>query len=97
MKKKFPLLTVTLGILLLAFISVLAIDYLTRNYRMELYLKQPDGKEVKLRECTSSSENFECIQPYSDCSESGEYFSKAITYQDNAVLSDSGWQPTYKC
>jgi hypothetical protein len=91
---KLVLSCIILSILFLAF----ALTFITKPYyKIELYVKKPGGEELKIRECWNDAPNFDCSQEYKECSEPGEYYSKAITYCRNSILSDSGWRLVYKC
>lgn len=83
--------------MLVILIFVITKDYSTSEYRIQLYLKTPNGEELKIRECVSKTANFECEQPYTKCYGPGEYYIKAITYYGSTISSESGWQLAYKC
>jgi len=94
----------TFVILIISLLISLLVFIFPRNYtayavyRMEIYLKKPDGEILKIIECFSKLESFECVQPYiEECSQPGEYYTNAITYHGNEILSESGWQLAYKC
>lgn len=99
-KKAMPISFVILIVVLVIILGAASFNqptnYCSQGYRMELYIKSTQSIE-KVRECTSSSPDFECTQTYHDCTESGNHYGKAITYYESNLLSESDWQLIYKC
>lgn len=105
-KKTLPILLPILIIALIALILIFASAfngsysptiYCPLEYKMELYIKTPSGVETKIRECTSSTPEFECTQAYNLCPETGNYYSRALTYFQGSLISDSSWRLAYQC
>jgi hypothetical protein len=93
-KTKYKIVFIIAILLIISFVKQF---YTTDLYRMELFLKKPSGEEAKIRECSSKIANFECTQTYNECSEPGDYYSRALTYFKGNLINDTCWQLIYVC
>jgi hypothetical protein len=67
------------------------------NHRMEVWVKFPNTQTLKVNECSSILNDFQCSINYYDCPQLGTYYGKALTYQDTTLLSQNpeDWKYLY--